>query len=88
MTTYKEFTSVLGKVAKVGADEATSKYRQLYKKIEKESDSKDEPVEKHAYTRHSPFMEGVLMLLPYGLAALVIAGVVAFLGWIVKGLVG
>ena len=86
LSTYKEFTSAFNKVSKAGADQASSHYRELYKKIEAEDEEREahRPVDREV----SNVGYWLQVVWQYGRWPLLAAVIIGFISWVVRGLIG
>ncbi len=86
LSTYKEFVAAFTKATRDGADEATSKYRQLYKQIEESEKSRDEESrdEKAAFDPHTQYY--LELAWTYGPIPLGILIAILFIWWVASAM--
>lgn len=90
LSAYKEFATALAQASKQGADESTSRYRELYQKIKEEDQQRasEEPAEAEASTVKF-WIATILEMSKLPLAILfVLVLLVLFLWWATSGLLG
>jgi serine/threonine protein kinase len=84
LSTYKEFSAASTKATREAADEATSKFRQLYKKIEDQEQARDDVAHSEKALRDAHRRYYLELAWDYGRIPLGILLAVVFVWWVAR----